>query len=62
MASPDLKILSKITVTLGKSERRGTRQREGYRDESGLIFMPPSSTKRVTAWKKKMEEKGYLIP
>lgn len=64
MTAPDiqLKILSKVTVTLGKSPRRGTRVREGFRDEANQVFIPPAATKRLTSWRKKMEDKGYLIP
>lgn len=62
MTAPDIKILSKVTVTLGKSPKRGTRVRDGFRDDANLIFMPPKMGKRVSAWKKKMEERGYLVP
>lgn len=61
MTSPEQKTLSKVTVTLGKSPRRGTRVRDGFKDASGQVFMPPKSSKRVSAWQKKMEDQGFLV-
>jgi hypothetical protein len=57
----DSKKLFKVTVQLAKLPKSGSKGREGYIDEGKQVFMPPVSTKRVSAWKKKLEEKGYAF-
>lgn len=53
--------LSEVNLVLGKSPKRGTFNRGGYRNEDGLVFLPPKNTKRLTSWKKKMQERGYTF-
>lgn len=55
------KKLTPRTVFLGKSAKRGTKQRSGFADDAGQVFLPPTSPKRMTAWQKKMAERGYTF-
>lgn len=55
----DNKRLSSTTIFLAKSGKRGTKTRNGFKNEAGLVFLPPKNTKRLTAWQKKLEERGY---
>jgi hypothetical protein len=50
--------LTKVTVFLGKN-KKGTASREGYRNQDNLVFIPPKSVKRVTAWQKSMKDRGF---
>lgn len=53
--------LSKVTVFLGKN-KKGSFQREGFRNQDNLVFVPPKNTKRLTAWKRGMQDRGYSFP
>ncbi len=55
----DNKRLSPTTIFLAKSGKRGTKTRSGYQDEAKQVFLPPANAKRASAWKKKLEERGY---
>ena len=53
--------LSPTTIFLAKSERRGSSQREGFKNEAGQVFLPPKNSNRLVSWKKKMVEFGYTF-
>lgn len=57
----DTKKLSPRSVQLAKLPKRGTKQRNGFADESGQVFIPPVNSKRLTHWQKTMEQKGYTF-
>jgi hypothetical protein len=47
------------SMFMRKSPRKGEKRRNGYADPSGMVFAPPKSEKRASAWKKRMEERGF---
>lgn len=50
--------LTQITVDLGKT-RSGSKNRSGFKDPAGQIYLPPKTEKRVTAWRNRMMDKGF---
>lgn len=48
--------LNKTMVAVTK-----TKTRPGYVTMSGQVYLPPTSDKRKSSWKKKMEGKGYTF-
>lgn len=51
--------LTKSTIFLAKSHKRGQKSRNGFIDENKQVYLPPINSKRLTAWQKKMESKGF---
>lgn len=52
--------LSSTVVFCGKN-RKGQKSRPGFENADKLVFLPPKSEKRASAWRKKMEQKGYTF-
>jgi hypothetical protein len=57
--------LSEAMVSLAgqKQKHKGKRMmsRMGFVDENKQVFLPPSSVKRASAWRVKMEQLGYTF-
>ena len=54
------KTLTASIVFLGKTPKKSY-SRPGFIDDQKQVYLPPKSAKRVEAWKKEMESKGFVF-